>query len=208
MNKFFALAIAVAMLAVLTPATTTQATETELPTQEDVMDTIVYAERPTDHPGSEGRATCTSDDAKTVTSIAAPLRDNTYCTTGAHDPAIYSITHGPDLATMSASGFTGAVQSIIQYDGGERRWTCTFSNGGWTGCSGTGSWPGQAVEFCHDVWAYETVTSQSTPIFTGFVTGCPNGDTPGIAGLNLGSNTSPNGDGQPEEAFSAYVQHG
>lgn len=205
MKKILAVLIAAAVLAVASPAVMTQASENETPISA-AADTIVFAAGGPDHPGSEGEAWCTDEDASTVTSIGAGgLRDNTYCTTGAHDPAIYSITHGPDLNAISPD-FTGVVESIIQYDGGERRWACSFSTGTWTGCQGAGAWPGQATEFCHDVWAYETQGDVSQPILTGFAPACPNGADP--IGLGLGANTQPHGDGQPEGSWAAYVIHG
>lgn len=206
MQRTIAIAVAVAMLAVASPAILTQASESEDPLPAH-MDRVVFQAGGLDHPGSEGRVYCTDEDSGPVTSYGADgERDNTYCTTGSHDPAVYSITHGPDLPTMQASGFTGVVESIIQYNGGERRWACTFSSGNWLTCSGTGSWPGQATEFCHDVWAYDSLGDSTTPLLTGFTPGCLNGAIGGP--LGIGSNTQPRGDGQPDAAWAAYVIHG
>lgn len=201
MKKTLAILVAAAFVVVASPSLADDEPRLELPAH---LDQIVF-QVGADHPGSQGRAYCTDDDAKEVLSIIPP-RPNTYCTTGSHDPAVYSITHGPDL-DMISSDFTGVVESIIQYDGGERRWTCSFSAGVWTGCQGSGSWPGSAVEFCHDTWAYESTGAASTPLATGFVTGCPNGEVE-LLGLSLGSNTQPQGDGLPSGSWGAYVEHG
>lgn len=205
MGRTLVIVAAVAMIAAFSPLASTQASSAPASAME-AADTVVF-DQPTDHPGDEGEAVCTSEDASTVTSIdaSAPgLRDNAYCTTGSHDPGFYSITHGAHLDVMEDSEFTGVVESIIQYDGGERRWACSFDAGTWTGCEGAGSWPGEAVEFCHDVWAYETAGETSEPLVSGFQADCPFGDL----GLGISSNTQPAGDGIPSEAWSAYVVHG
>lgn len=200
--------VALATAVLLMVAGPTFATQADDPARgHELFDRVVFAAGP-DHPGSEGNAVCTNDDAVNVLSLggAAGVRENAYCTTGSHDPAIYSITHGPDAAAIS-SDFTGVVQSIIAYDGGERRWSCSYTNGVWVPpCQGGGAWPGQAVEFCHDVWAYETRGDVSQPLFTGFVTGCPNGEVE-VGGIQLGANTSPDGDGIPTGSWGAYVTH-
>jgi hypothetical protein len=202
MQKLFAL-VAAAVLLATAPSI---ASEDESWDRSTLLDKIVYAAGP-DHPGGATRAECSDADAVEVVTLGSGgVRNNLYCTTGSHTPAVYSITHGPDLTRIS-SDFTGVVQSIVQYQGGERRWSCNFSNGAWLGCSGAGSWPGQAVEFCHDTWAYSTSGQSSVPLFTGFAPGCPNGDV-NVGGTQLGANTQPNGDGIPTGSWAAYVIHG